>query len=87
MMMDLERFFEEKQVPYTRWEIEHEGFTHVIDSETVIEYILISKGKERTQIGGTLFALDFKNAPIVDYLKFLAECLIKHNYSCEEDKQ
>lgn len=79
MMIDLEKFFQEKEIPYQQWEIEHEGQTHIIDSETVIEAILSSKGKERVQIGGTLFRLDFANAPIIDYLKFLAECMIKQS--------
>lgn len=79
MMIDLEKFFQEKEIPYQRWEIEHEGTTHIIDSETVIENILSTQGKERVQIGGTLFQLDFNNAPIIDYLRFLAECMIKQS--------
>lgn len=77
MMMDLETFFEEKQVPYTAWEIEHEGQTNFINSDFIIKTILKTKGEERTKIAGTLFKLDFHNASIVDYLKFLAENLVK----------
>lgn len=80
MMMDLNKFFEEKQVPFTQWEIEHEGQTHFIDSDFVIELVLGTTGKERTSIAGTLFALDFKNGSIRDYLRFLAECYIKENH-------
>lgn len=75
-MMDLEKFFEEKQIPYTSWEIEHNGQIHFIDSDVVIEAILATQGHERNKIAGTLFALDFKNANIVDYLHYLAKCLI-----------
>lgn len=78
-MMDLERFFEEKQVPLTTWEIEHNGQFHIIDSDVVIEAILATKGNERTQIAGTLFALDIRNASIVDYLHFLAKAMIENN--------
>jgi len=78
-MMDLQKFFDEKEIPFTTWEIEHNGQTHFIDSETVIEAILASQGVERNKIAGTLFRLDFNNASIVDYLKHLAECMIKHN--------
>lgn len=78
MMMDLEKFFEEKDIPFTTWEIEHNGETNFIDSDVVIEAILASQGNERNKIAGTLFSLDFKNASIVDYLEFLAECMIKH---------
>lgn len=78
MMMDLNKFFEEKDIPFTSWEIVHNGETHFIDSEVIIESILQTQGKERHKIAGTLFALDFKNAPIIDYLHFLAECMIKN---------
>jgi hypothetical protein len=86
MMMDLKVFFEEKDIPLTSWEIEHNGETHFIDSEYVIEAVLATQGNERTKIAGVLFALDIKNASIVDYLRFLAECMIKHNCDCEDNK-
>lgn len=83
MMMNLNTFFEEKEIPYTVFEIEHNEIKHIIDSETVIQCVLLTKGDERTKIAGTLFKLDFHNKPIIDYLKFLAECMIKHNYDCK----
>lgn len=81
MMMNLETFFEEKEVPYTEWEIEHNGQIHFINSDFVIEAILATQGNERNKIAGTLFALDFKNASIVDYLHFLAKCMIKEQFN------
>lgn len=87
MMMDLNKFFKEKEIPYTVFEIEHNDFKHIIDTETVIKYILLTKGSERIEIAGTLFKMDFHNLPIVHYLKFLAECMIKHNYDCELNKE
>lgn len=81
MMMNIKTFFEEKQIPFTQWEIEHNGETHLIDSDVVIEAILSTEGMERSKIAGTLFALDFKNASIVDYLRFLAECMIKERFN------
>lgn len=78
-MMDLETFFKEKDIPTTHWEIEHNGEFHIIDSDVVIEAILSTKGEERTKIAGTLFALDIKNANIVDYLHFLAKAMIANN--------
>lgn len=77
MMMDLEKFFEEKEIPFTRWEIEHNGETHFIDSEVVIEAILSTMGPERSKVAGTLFMLDFNNGDIVDYLHHLAKCMIQ----------
>lgn len=78
MMIDLNTFFKEKAIPFTQWEIEHEGQIHIIDSDFIIDCILSTEGQERHKIGSTIFSLDFRNASIVDYLKFLAECYIKH---------
>lgn len=79
-MIDLDAFFDEKEIPYTVWEIEKDGYINVIDSELVIENILESFGEERKQIGGVLFTLDLRNAPIIDYLHYLAKCLVANRY-------
>jgi len=78
--MNLQTFFIEKSLPYTPWEIEYNGETHFIDSAFVIEAILSTENIERYEISNTLCALDFQNKPIMDYLRFLAECLIKQNF-------
>ena len=78
-MLDLETFFEEKQVPFTQWEIEHDGTLHIINSDVVIESILSTKGGERIKIACMLFMLDINNASIVDYLHFLAKAIIANN--------
>lgn len=80
MMLDFDTFFQEKDIPFTEWEIEYDGQIHYITSDVVIEAILSSRGQERTQIAGVLFKLDFHNAPILDYLKHLATCMIKHRF-------
>jgi len=77
--MNLPKFFKEKSIPYTSWEIEHNGTFHFIDSEVVIEAILSTRGAERNTIANTLFALDFKNASIIEYLHFLAKAMIANN--------
>lgn len=79
MMMNLHDFFEEKEIPFAVWDIKHDGKTHIVDSEYVIEQILRTKGIERHKICMMLFSLDFRNASILDYLKHLAECFIKEN--------
>lgn len=79
-MLDLETFFEEKEIKFTSWEIEHNQVTHYIDSECVITAILATQGKERETIAKTISLLDFKNAPIENYLKFMAEALIKNQF-------
>lgn len=76
-MMDLNKFFEEKEIPFTSWEIEYDGQIHFIDSDFIIEAIISSQGNERNKIIGTLFALDIKNASILDYLHYLAKCKVE----------
>jgi len=78
MMMDLEKFFEEKEIPYKKWEIEYKGYVHIIDSETVIDCILQTDGMERHKIAGMLFKLDFMNGNVLDYLFFLAKKMIEN---------
>lgn len=80
MMMDLKKFFDEKQLDFTVWEIRCDDEVHIIDSDTIIEMILETEGNERCKISGVLFSLDFKNACILDYLKYLAECFISANF-------
>lgn len=79
-MLDLKTFFEEKQIDFTIWEIEHNKITHHIDSDCVIEAILSTQGKERETIAKTISILDFKDASMTDYLKFMAEALIKNQF-------
>lgn len=79
--MNLRTFFKEKEIPYTEWKIEHNRINHFIDSEVVVEAILTTKGTERKRIELTLSILDFKNASILDYLKALAESLIRKQFS------
>ncbi len=81
MKMNLRTFFKEKEIPYTEWKIEHNGINHFIDSEVVVEAILTTKGTERKRIELTLSILDFKNTSILDYLKALAESLIRKQFS------
>lgn len=85
MMMDLKKFFDEKDLPYKMFEIQHEGKTHLIDSETVISLILSTKGEEKSRIAGMLFSLDIRNAPIMDYLEFLANRMIQHTHTMQKN--
>lgn len=78
MMVDLEKFFSEKEIPNECWEFEHDNVVYIIDSDTVIKNILSTEGRERAQIAGTLMSLDFRKMPILPYLKYLAECMIKN---------
>lgn len=79
-MMDLETFFEEKEINFTSWELTHNDMTYHIDSDCIIEAILSTQGRERELISNTLLLLEIKNQPIENYLKHLAEALIKNNF-------
>ena len=77
-MTYLSTFFSEKTIPYQMFEIiDNNGLTHFIDTEVVVEAIFNASPKEQQIITHTLRKLDFYNQPITDYLKFLAEALVK----------
>ncbi len=74
----LTTFFAEKTINYQLFEItDTNGSTHLIDTEFVIEAILSTTSTEQQVIGNTLRKLDFFNQSINDYLKFLANALVK----------
>jgi len=77
-MKYFERFFEEKNLPFQQWEItDNSGNTHIISNEYIIEAIKQTKGSEAETIKKALIKLDFANADINEYLRFLAEKLVK----------
>lgn len=77
----LERFFEEKELNFEAWEIEHNGNTHFIDNDFIIDVILNSTGKkEQNQIMEKIVWIDFKNGNVNHFLKFLADAYVKVNY-------
>ena len=53
------------------------GLTHFIDTDFVIEAIHNAPLNEQQVISQTLRKLDFYNKSIVEYLRFLAEILVK----------
>lgn len=74
----LNQFFSEKTINYQLFEIVDQcGMTHFIDTEFVIESILTTSSTEQQTISKVLHKLDFYNQSINDYLKFLAEVLVK----------
>jgi hypothetical protein len=75
-----ELFFEEKEIGWESWEIEHNGETHFIDTDFVIELIKGAPAREQEQIANTLRKIDFANGNVNHFLKFLAEAYIKTNY-------
>jgi hypothetical protein len=73
-------FFEEKQLPYEMFEIEHQGQAHLIDTDFVIELIKGAPQAEQKQIRNTLVKIDFVNGNVNHFLKFLAESFVKTQY-------
>lgn len=76
----IEVFFEEKDLPYVIWELEHNEEEHIIDNEEIIGMIKEAPHQEQKQIADMLRKLDFFNKDINDYLKHLAMAYIKTNF-------
>ena len=73
-------FFEEKEINYEMFEIEHQGQAHLIDTDFVIELIKGAPAREQEQIRNTLVKIDFANGNVNHFLKFLAEAYVKNQY-------
>ena len=74
----INRFFEEKVIPFQLFTIEDKtGMTHFIDTDVVIESIKNTSNSEQTKIANVLRQIDYKNGSIVHFLKFLAHGLVK----------
>ena len=76
----IEKFFEEKEIPYQLWELEHNEETHIIDNEDIIKLIKEAPYQEQKAIADMLRQLDFYNKDINHYLKHLAMAYIKTNF-------
>ena len=78
---NLIRFFEEKELQYMEWTVEHDGNIHFIDSDFIKEVIINSTPQhEQKQIVETITMIDFKNGDINHFLEFLANAYIRMNY-------
>jgi len=76
----VEMFFEEKDLEYKEFTVEHNGQMHFIDNEFVIEVIKGLKGRELAQVKDVLVKIDFKNGDVNHFLAHLAEGYVKTNY-------
>lgn len=74
----LRRFFDEKEVPETTFQVDVDGDLHMIPNEVVLEHIALTTGKERETIEMTLRQLDRLNKSINHYLEFLAKAIAKN---------
>lgn len=76
----IEDFFAEKEIPFRRWEINHNNNIHLIDNEMVIEIIKNVSTTEQKEIADALRKIDFQNGDVNHFLKHLAEGYVKTNY-------
>lgn len=76
----LERFFEEKEIQYEAWEIEHEEEMHFIDTDFIIAAIKEAPVQEKQKIANTLRKIDFLNGNVNHFLHFLAKQYIQIQY-------
>jgi hypothetical protein len=76
----LEKFFEEKEIPYKMFEIKHKGEVHLIDNDFIIELIKKAPAVEKKAIGNMLRKIDFLNGNVNHYLEHLANGYINQRY-------
>ena len=71
-------FFEEKEIPYTSWElISEDGTWHLIDSDVVIDYIKNSlTEQDREKVRSSLVKIDLLNGKIIPFLQYIAGFMI-----------
>ena len=79
--MNLEVFFKEKDLDIQCYEIEIDGWTHIITTDVVIDKILSTKGKERDTISKILIQLDIQNGNIHDFFRHLAKAIAEDRHS------
>ena len=76
-MLDLEKFFEEKDLQEVVWEIEGNNSLHILSNEIVIDFIMdLPEGKNKDKIRKNLSRIDFKNSNINNFLKHIAKWLV-----------
>ncbi|WP_201489185.1 hypothetical protein [Bacillus velezensis] len=74
----LKTYFEEKVIFLSEvWKIKHNGILHIIETEHVIEFIMNMGQEEKEKIVEKLREIDFKNGGVRQFLKSLAEDMVK----------
>lgn len=76
-MSYLRTFFNEKNLPSRTFDITAEdGTFHMVDSEVVIETILMAPRSEQIEIGNVIRKIDFANGDVHHFLEHLASALV-----------
>jgi len=74
----LKTFFEEKNVPFQIFTVtDKNNNVHFIDTNVIIENILLTSPAEQAQIAMILRKIDFKNGDVKHFLKYLAHGMVK----------
>lgn len=60
----IEKFFQEKEVQFTIFEIPHKGNIHLVESDLVIKLIKDASEEEKKTIRDTLRKIDFMNGNV-----------------------
>jgi hypothetical protein len=78
----LKTFFAEKNLPSVNFHIQTgDGWTHVVDSDWVILYLLrVAEEDEQENVRDMVVRIDFVNGDIMHYLGTLAEQFVKTDY-------
>ena len=72
-----ETFLAEKDLPFVSWEIkDRNGEVNFIDSDVVVEHILIAPEDEQSKIKDVIVKIDFANGDVNHFFKHLATALI-----------
>lgn len=74
----IKTFLEEKVIPFQIFEIQDKnGLTHFVDTEVIKECILTTGVSEKIAIANAFKKIDYANADILNYFRFLAKTLVK----------
>lgn len=77
----LETFFEEKEIESRVFPVEHEGVLHMVQSSTVIDWIINNTAPEHQEvIAYNLRMIDFRNGNVNHFLQYLAKGYIQVFY-------
>lgn len=77
----LKTFLTEKEIPFRIFEVkDNDGTTHFIDTDVVKESILSTGIAEKIAIANALKKIDYFNADVLGYFKFLARVLVKKKF-------
>lgn len=76
-MSFISTFLANKGIESECFEIQHNGNTHFLDTEIVIETIENASPEIQEIVKDKLVELDFNNAPIEPFIKYLAQGIVE----------